>query len=228
MFIKPENIARTIDYTLLKPEATRAQIAELCAQAKKYNFFAVCVNPYYVLQAAQELIGSATRVCTVVGFPLGATTSRIKAVEAAEAVKRGASEIDFVINIGQLKAGNYKEVKNDMLAVINAVKEIAPDTVTKAILETCLLTDEEKIRACNIAMKAGVDYVKTSTGFSTGGAKVEDIQLLKKAIGPGMGIKASGGIKDLNTALKMIKAGAHRLGTSSGVTIMKEALDNDH
>lgn len=228
MFIKPAELAQTIDYTLLKPEATRAHITELCARAKEFNFMAVCINPYHVRQAARELAESAIKTCTVVGFPLGANTSKIKAAEAVEAVKQGASEIDFVINIGELKSGNERAVKNDVCAIVDSVKDIAPDTVVKAILETCLLTDDEKIKACEICVSAGVDYVKTSTGFSSGGATVEDVALLKNITGPQTGVKASGGIKDFNTAIKMLKVGATRLGTSSGVQIMREALKSDH
>ncbi|MTI82477.1 MAG: deoxyribose-phosphate aldolase [Firmicutes bacterium] len=227
MHINHENLALAIDHTLLKPEATRAHITEVCAQAKQYNFKTVCINPFYVQHAYRKLSGSTTGVCTVIGFPFGATLSSIKAAEAAQAIRNGASEIDFVINIGALKDGDHKTVEADMFAVVKTVKEIDPKTVTKVILETCLLSRYEKIEACKLALNASVDFVKTSTGFSAAGAKVEDIKLLKEITGSDVGVKASGGIKDLVTALKMLEAGADRLGTSSGVEIIREAMRND-
>jgi len=224
MYITPEKLARTIDHTLLKPEATRAHITQLCALARQYNFKTVCINPFFVKQAARELSGTNTGVCTVVGFPLGATTTKIKTAEAVQALLQGASEIDFVINIGALKGGDDKTVEADMFNIVRAVKEKSPQALTKAIIETCLLTRDEKIKACKIALKAGVDFVKTSTGFSVGGAKVEDIKLLKEITGSSAAVKASGGIKDLDTAVRMLEAGADRLGTSSGVEIMREVI----
>jgi deoxyribose-phosphate aldolase len=226
MHIKPEKLARTIDHTLLRPEATRAHITQLCALARKFNFKTVCINPFFVDQASRELSGTNTGVCTVVGFPLGATTTKIKTAEAVQALLQGASEIDFVINIGALKSGDDKTVETDMINIVQAVKEKSPQALTKAIIETYLLTRDEKIRACKIALTAGVDFVKTSTGFSMGGAKVEDIKLLKEITGSGAAVKASGGIKDFDTAVRMLEAGADRLGTSSGVEIMREVINS--
>lgn len=224
MFIKPAELAQTIDHTLLKPETTRAHIINLCAQARKYNFMSVCINPCYVKQAVLASEKDKTKICTVVGFPLGANTSKIKAQEAIHAIKQGASEIDFVINIGELKSGNEIIFKNDIITMINSIRNTAPATVIKAILETCLLTNYEKSRACEICVAAGVDFVKTSTGFSSQGATLDDILLLKSITGSQAGIKASGGIRDFQTAIKMLEAGASRLGTSSGVQIMDVAL----
>ncbi|MGO4887236.1 deoxyribose-phosphate aldolase [Anaerobacillus sp. MEB173] len=214
-----EKLARMIDHTLLKAEATKEQIITLAKEAKEYSFASVCVNPAWV-EAAYDVLKEApdVKVCTVIGFPLGATTSEVKAFETEDAIKKGATEVDMVINIGALKDKNDELVENDIRAVVNAAKGKA---LTKVIIETSLLTDEEKERACRLAVQAGADYVKTSTGFSTGGATIEDIQLMRKVVGPDIGVKASGGVRDLQTTLAMIDAGATRIGASSGVAIVK-------
>jgi deoxyribose-phosphate aldolase len=212
------NIAKMIDHTLLKPEATKSQIQSLCEEAREYSFASVCVNPTWVKYAADLLQGSDVKVCTVIGFPLGATTPETKAFETKNAIENGAEEVDIVINIGALKSGDLELVEQDILAVTNAAKGKA---ITKVIIETCLLTDEEKIRACELAVKAGTDYVKTSTGFSTGGATVEDIALMRKTVGPNIGVKASGGVRSPEDAQQMIEAGATRIGASSGVKIVQ-------
>ncbi|MBU5213467.1 deoxyribose-phosphate aldolase [Heyndrickxia oleronia] len=212
------NIAKMIDHTLLKPEATKSQIQSLCEEAREYSFASVCVNPTWVKYAADLLQGSDVKVCTVIGFPLGATTPETKAFETKNAIENGAEEVDMVINIGALKSGDLELVEQDILAVTNAAKGKA---ITKVIIETCLLTDEEKIRACELAVKAGTDYVKTSTGFSTGGATVEDIALMRKTVGPNIGVKASGGVRSPEDAQQMIEAGATRIGASSGVKIVQ-------
>ena len=212
-----ENMAGYIDHTLLKPEATEAQIEELCREAIKFDFFSVCINPSYVKTAAQALRGSAVRICCVVGFPLGATTTAVKAFETAEAVENGAAEIDMVIHVGALK-----DKKEDYLAAdIAAVVKAAAGCPVKVIIETGLLTEAEKVLACKLAKEAGASYVKTSTGFGPGGATVADIMLMRETVGPKIGVKASGGVRDLDAALQMIEAGATRIGTSSGVTIVK-------
>ncbi|MFC0188134.1 deoxyribose-phosphate aldolase [Fictibacillus aquaticus] len=212
------NIAKMIDHTALKAETTKEQILTLCQEAKEYNFFSVCVNPTWVYTAFEELKGSDVAVCTVIGFPLGANTPEVKAFETKNAIENGATEVDMVINIGALKDGNYELVEKDVLAVVEAAKGKA---LTKAIIETSLLTDEEKVKACEIAVKAGIDYVKTSTGFSTGGATVEDIRLMRKTVGPDIGVKASGGVRDRAGVEAMIEAGATRIGASAGVSIVK-------
>ena len=194
-----------IDHTLLKADANKEQILSLIDEAKKYEFASVCVNPTWVKTAAELLKDSSVKVCTVIGFPLGASTSAVKAFEAKDAIANGADEIDMVINIGALKSRNLKLVEDDI----------------KVIIETCLLTDEEKVEACQLAKLAGADFVKTSTGFSTGGATIEDIELMREAVGPIMGVKASGGARTLEAAQAFIRAGATRIGTSSGVAIMK-------
>lgn len=207
-----------IDHTLLKADVKKEQIKNLCEEAKQYSFASVCVNPTWVSYAKKCLKDSHVKVCTVIGFPLGATTSEVKAFEAKNAIENGAEEIDMVINIGALKDGNDELVKKDIQSVVEAADGKA---VVKVIIETCLLTDEEKVRACKIAMNAGADFVKTSTGFSTGGANFADVQLMRKTVGEKMGVKASGGIRTLEDAKKMIEAGATRIGTSSGVAIVK-------
>lgn len=209
-------MARMIDHTLLKPDATREEIIRLCDEAKQYRFASVCVNPAYVSAAAKMIAGSGVKVCTVIGFPLGASTSAVKAFEARDAIDQGADEIDMVINIGALKSKDDALVEAD----IRAVREAVHGKILKVILETTLLSQEEKVRACLLAKKAGADFVKTSTGFAGGGATVEDVRLMRKTIGPGMGLKASGGIRDAAAARAMIEAGATRLGTSSGVKIV--------
>jgi deoxyribose-phosphate aldolase len=212
------NVARMIDHTALKADTTKEEILTLCEEAKKYNFFSVCVNPAWVYTAFEQLKESDVAVCTVIGFPLGANTPEVKAFETKNAIENGATEVDMVINIGALKDGNNELVEQDVRAVVEAAKGKA---LTKAIIETSLLTDEEKVRACEIAVKAGIDYVKTSTGFSTGGATVEDIQLMRKTVGSNIGVKASGGVRDRETALAMIEAGATRIGASAGISIVE-------
>lgn len=216
--VTPELVAKMIDHTLLKATATPEEVEALCLEAKKYGFASVCVNPVNVRLAARFLKGSAVKVCTVIGFPLGANTSTIKAAEAKEAVENGATEVDMVINIGALKAGDYQGVYQDILQVAEAVRGSAK---LKVIIETCYLTEEEKIKACLIAKKAGADFVKTSTGFGSGGAIPEDISLMREVVGPELGVKASGGIRDFASAVLMIKSGANRLGTSAGRKIVQ-------
>lgn len=212
-----KNYASYIDHTLLKPEATEDQIKKICAEAKEFGFASVCVNPTWVSVAAAELKGATSKVCTVIGFPLGASTSATKAFETKDAIANGAEEIDMVINIGAVKSGQYDAVENDIKAVVDA----ADGTLVKVIIETCLLTDEEKVKACELSVAAGADFVKTSTGFSTGGATAEDVALMRKTVGPTIGVKASGGVRSLEELEKMLNAGATRIGASSGVKIMK-------
>lgn len=215
------NIAKYIDHTLLKPDAKKDQIMKLCEEAKQYGFAAVCVNPVWVSLCTEVLDypqkNSDIKICAVIGFPLGANCRNIKADEAKEAFLQGADEIDMVMNIGKLKSGDIIEVKLDVQAVRLAV----PKATLKVIIETCLLTREEKILACKIAKDAGADFVKTSTGFSTGGATVEDVRLMRETVGLKMGVKASGGIKDYATAKAMIVVGATRLGCSAGIAIVE-------
>ena len=211
-----------IDHTLLKPDASQEQIETLIEEAKKYDFASVCVNPTWVSFAAQSLKGTDVKVCTVIGFPLGANTPELKAFETSDAIRNGANEIDMVINIGALKSQNFDLVEKDIRAVVEAAK----GTLVKVIIETCLLTDDEKVKACQIAQKAGADFVKTSTGFSTGGATVADVALMRKTVGPDMGVKASGGARSYEDALAFIKAGATRIGASSGVAIMEGDVAN--
>ncbi|MBT2728805.1 deoxyribose-phosphate aldolase [Bacillus sp. ISL-75] len=212
------NIAAMIDHTLLKPEATIQQIESLCQEAKEYKFASVCVNPTWVGTAKELLKGSGVMVCTVIGFPLGATTSETKAFETKNAIENGAEEVDMVINIGALKDHNDELVEKDIRAVVEAARGKAH---TKVIIETSLLTNDEKIRACELAVKAGADFVKTSTGFSTGGATAEDIALMRKTVGPDLGVKASGGVRSTEDVQKMIEAGATRIGASSSIAIVK-------
>ncbi len=221
--IKPEQIARLVDHTLLKPDATVGQIDKLCDEAREYGFASVCVNPYWVRHCAEKLSGTGTLVCTVIGFPLGATTTDAKVCEARRALEDGAREFDMVINIGALKGGRLGDVYRDIKAVVDAV---APHTV-KVIIETCLLTDEEKVKACVISLAAGAHFVKTSTGFAGGGATVEDVRLMRTVVGSKMGVKASGGVRDFPTAVKMIEAGANRIGASAGVKIVCQALGRE-
>jgi deoxyribose-phosphate aldolase len=214
-------IASLIDHTLLKPEATQDQIAQLCGEAREYGFAAVCINPTNVELAARLLKGAPVAVCTVVGFPLGATLPEVKAYEAQQALNHGATEVDMVINIGALKSKDHERVGQDIAAVARACHDNG--ALCKVIIETALLTEEEKVTACQLAKKAGADYVKTSTGFGPGGATVEDVALMRRVVGPNMGIKAAGGIRTLEKTRGMIEAGATRIGTSSGVKIMQEA-----
>ncbi|WP_332646964.1 deoxyribose-phosphate aldolase [Lysinibacillus sp. 54212] len=210
------NYAAMIDHTLLKADATKEGILQICEEAKKYTFASVCVNPTWVKTCAERLDGTEVKVCTVIGFPLGASTSAVKAFETKDAIANGAGEIDMVINIGALKDGDYDKVREDIKAVVDA----ANGTLVKVIIETCLLTDEEKVKACQLSVEAGAHFVKTSTGFSTGGATAEDIALMRKTVGPDIGVKASGGVRNLEDMQKMIENGATRIGASSGVTIM--------
>ncbi|MCQ8259983.1 deoxyribose-phosphate aldolase [Streptococcus suis] len=214
-----------IDHTILKPETSKEQVAQILAEAKEYDFASVCVNPTWVTYAAQELKDSDVKVCTVIGFPLGANTPAVKAFETKDAIANGADEIDMVINIGALKDKNYDLVLEDIKAVVEA----SGDKLVKVIIETCLLTDEEKEKACELSKEAGADFVKTSTGFSTGGATVADVALMRKTVGPDMGVKASGGARSYEDAIAFIEAGASRIGASSGVAIMKgEKSDGDY
>lgn len=214
-----QNINQLIDHTILKPEATIDDIRKLCIEAKEYNFYSVCVNSAYVNVAYNFLLHSNVKVCSVVGFPLGAMIKEAKAYEAKFAVDSGAEEIDMVMNIGLLKSNKIDLFERD----IKKVRETCHAAVLKVIIETCLLTDKEKILACQIAKEYGADFVKTSTGFSTGGATEHDIELMRKTVGDKIGVKASGGIKTYEDAIKMINAGANRLGTSSGIAIIKSA-----
>jgi deoxyribose-phosphate aldolase len=211
-------IAKTIDHTLLKPTATAEQIRELCAEARANHFASVCVNPCWVPLVAKELNNSDVMVCTVIGFPLGANPTDIKVEETKWAVKNGAHEVDMVINIGALKGGDYKAVEEDIRAVVKA----AGKATVKVIIETCFLSNDEKRIACEAAMKAGAHFVKTSTGFGTGGATVEDVKLMRKTVGDAMKVKASGGVRSYHDAIAMLDAGADRIGTSSGVAIVAE------
>lgn len=217
------NLGSMIDHTALKPETTKAQIETLCAEAKEYKFASVCVNPTWIETAAALLKGTDVKVCTVIGFPLGATTVETKAFETKDAIAKGATEVDMVINIAALKDKNDELVERDIRAVVDAAKGKA---LTKVIIESCLLTDEEKVRACELSVKAGADFVKTSTGFSTGGATVEDIALMRKTVGPDVGVKASGGVRDRAGALAMVEAGATRIGASAGISIVKGEVSN--
>jgi deoxyribose-phosphate aldolase len=212
------NIAAYIDHTLLKPEATKAQITQLCSEALQHSFASVCVNPTWVALAAHLLKGSAVKVCTVIGFPLGATTPQGKVYEAKVAIDEGAAELDVVINIGRLKGGDWGYVKDEITQL--AMFAHYSGVILKVIIETALLSDDEKRTVCQIAKEAGVDFVKTSTGFSSGGATVPDILLMRSVVGPNVGVKASGGITDFATAKAMIDAGATRIGTSKGVAIV--------
>ncbi|MDP4089386.1 MAG: deoxyribose-phosphate aldolase [Bacillota bacterium] len=214
------DLAKYIDHTVLKPEATEDVVRKLCREAKEYGFASVCVNPCYTSLAAEELQGSGVKTCVVIGFPLGANTKEVKAFEARQAIEMGAQEVDMVINIGALKDRKYDVVKEDIKAVVEAAKGRA---LVKVIIETCLLTDEEKIKACELAKEADADFVKTSTGFSTGGANAHDVALMRKTVGEGVGVKASGGIRDYKTSVQMMEAGASRLGLSAGIAIIKEA-----
>lgn len=208
--------AKYFDHTILKPDATKQDVIKICNEAKENGFASVCVNEYYTSVVKQELYGTDIKTCIVVGFPLGAVSSEVKAFETSSAIKKGADEIDMVINIGALKDKEYDYVRSDIISVRNACE----GKVLKVIIETCLLTDEEKEKACQIAVAAGADFVKTSTGFSTGGATIQDVALMKKTVENHAKVKASGGIRDYNTAQAMIEAGADRLGTSATVKIV--------
>lgn len=216
MEITKKTVAGMIDHTLLKPQASESQIAKICEEAEKHQFASVCVNPCYVKQCAQALKNSGVNVCTVIGFPLGAATTACKAFETKDAVENGAEEIDMVVNVGMIKSGKWDEVKSDIRAVVEA----ADGKTVKVIIETCLLTDEEKVKVCLTAKEAGADFVKTSTGFSTGGATPEDVALMRRTVGPDMGVKASGGIHTAEEAIACIRAGATRLGVSAGIAVV--------
>ncbi len=215
-------IASYIDHTLLKAQATSAEIGQLCAEAKQFGFASVCVNPYYVAEAARLLAGSSVAVCTVIGFPLGMNTTAIKVAETTDAVNNGATEIDMVINVGALKERNTELVRDEIAAVVRA----AEGRLVKVILETCLLDKEEIELASKLSAEAGAQFVKTSTGFSTGGATAEDVRLMKSAAGAGVKVKASGGVRDYAAALAMIEAGAERIGTSNGIQIATNSSDS--
>ncbi|MBL1225694.1 deoxyribose-phosphate aldolase [Enterococcus sp. BWM-S5] len=208
---------RMIDHTILKANASEEDVLKIIEEAKKYEFFSVCVNPYWVALAHEKLAGTKVSTCTVIGFPLGANTSEVKAYETKDAIANGADEVDMVLNVGAMKSKQYKKVLKDIQAVVQAADGKA---LVKVIIETALLTDEEKIKACEMAKEAGADFVKTSTGFSTGGATVEDVKLMRSTVGPDMGVKASGGIHNKEEAQAMVDAGATRIGTSAGVAIM--------
>ena len=216
------DIAGLIDHTLLKPDATADQIAQLCYEARKYKFASVCVNPTHVRLCAELLQGTQVKVCTVIGFPLGASSPEVKAFETQTALKDGATEIDMVLNIGALKAGDLTLAAQDIHEVVRVGH--AAGAIVKVIIETSLLNDEEKITACLLAKEAGADFVKTSTGFSGGGATVDDVNLMRRVVGPDMGVKASGGVRDFEDAQSMVKAGATRLGASAGVKIVQGQL----
>ncbi len=219
------NKAQMIDHTLLKADATKDKVTALIKEAKDYQFKSVCINPGWVAYAAEQLKGTDVLVCTVIGFPLGATTSAVKAFETKDALKNGAGEIDMVINIGALKDGENEWVESDIRAVVEA----ANGTLVKVIIETCLLTDEEIVRACELSVKAGADFVKTSTGFSTGGATVQDVALMRKTVGSDIGVKASGGVRSEEDFNALVEAGATRIGASSGISIVKgEVSDSNY
>lgn len=211
------NLAKYIDHTILKPNVSKADVIKVCDEAKEHGFFSVCVNPNFVKLVADELKGSDVKVTSVIGFPLGMNTSEIKALETKRAIADGANEIDMVINVSALKDKEYDYVQNDIKAVVDALEGKA---ILKVILETCLLTDEEKVKGCELSVAAGAHFVKTSTGFSTGGATVEDIALMRKTVGPDLGVKASGGVRDAAGAKAVIDAGATRIGASSSVLIV--------
>lgn len=213
------NLAKYVDHTLLKPDATREQIKTLCEEAAEYDFASVCVNPFWVSYAAEILADAKAKVCTVIGFPLGANTTETKVFETTNAIENGAEEIDMVINIGALKNKEYDIVEQDIAAVVKASQ---PKAIVKVIIETCLLTDEEIVKACELSVAANADFVKTSTGFSTGGATPKDVKLMKDTVKDNAFVKASGGVRSKEDAFTMIEMGADRLGTSSGILLVKE------
>jgi deoxyribose-phosphate aldolase len=215
------DVARLIDHTLLKPDATQAQIAQLCHEARQYSFAAVCVNPTHVKLCTDLLKGSDVAVCTVIGFPLGATPPEVKAYEAQQAIDDGATEVDMVINVGALKGGEFDLVERD-IAIVTRTSHNG-GALCKVIIEAALLTEQEKVKACELAKKAGADYVKTSTGFGPGGATVADVALMRRVVGPSMGVKAAGGIRTFADAKGMVEAGATRIGASAGIRIVQEA-----
>ena len=212
-----KQLAKMIDHTILKPDATKEEVIKICEEAKKYNFASVCINPSRIKLAKDILDGSEVKICTVIGFPLGATSTESKRFETEQAIKDGATEVDMVINIGSLKDKDYDYVYNDIRAVVEVAKNKA---LTKVIIETCLLNDDEKVIACNLAKKAGADFVKTSTGFSTKGATAEDIKLMRETVGENIGVKASGGVRTYDQAMEMINNGANRIGASASIAII--------
>ncbi|EJO5346586.1 deoxyribose-phosphate aldolase [Clostridium botulinum] len=218
--MKKIEMAAMIDHTILKPETQKVDVQKICKEALENNFASVCINPCNVSLAAEILKDSGVKVCTVIGFPLGATTTKVKAFETREAIENGAKEVDMVINIGKLKDKDYDYVKEDIKAVVDAAKDKA---LTKVIIETCLLTEEEKVKVCNIAKEAGADFVKTSTGFSKAGATNEDIKLMRETVGENMGVKASGSIHTYDEAISMVNSGASRIGASASIAICKGA-----
>ncbi|WP_077327060.1 deoxyribose-phosphate aldolase [Virgibacillus siamensis] len=218
------DLATYIDHTQLKPETTEEKIKQIVSEAKTHGFASVCVNPYWVSYCHKHLNGTDVKVCTVIGFPLGATTTKVKEFETKQAIQDGASEVDMVINVGALKSGDDQTVLHDIRAVVEAAGE---NILTKVIIETSLLTEDEKVLACKLAKQAGADFVKTSTGFSGGGATVEDIKLMRETVGPDMGVKASGGVRSLEDTKAMIDAGATRIGASAGVDIIAGNTGND-
>ena len=221
----PADMAKYIDHTYLKPEASVNEIRKICDEAKKYHCASVCVNPSYIQYVAQQLEGSGVTPCCVIAFPFGTSTPEAKAFEASDAASKGAREIDMVINVGAIKSGDWLLVKRDIEGVVNAVKGRAK---VKVIIEACLLTDEEKVKACTVAKLAGAAFVKTSTGYSTGGATVEDVRLMLETVGPEMGVKASGGVRTYDDAIAMLKAGANRLGCSSTMKIVSGVKEDEH
>lgn len=220
--ITKEFVASIIDHTILKAETTPEDVRRICAEARDNKFASVCINPCYVKLTAEELKGSSVKTCTVIGFPLGANSSEVKAFEVKKAIEDGAEEVDMVINIGMLKAKEYEYVKKDIEAVVNAARGKA---VSKVIIETALLTYEEKVMACKLSKEAGADFVKTSTGFSKWGAKVEDVKLMRETVGPEMGVKASGGVHSFEDAVAIIEAGASRIGASSSLKIIGKSSE---
>ena len=221
----PADMAKYIDHTYLKPEASVNEIRKICDEAKKYHCASVCVNPSYIQYVAQQLEGSGVTPCCVIAFPFGTSTPEAKAFEASDAASKGAREIDMVLNVGAIKSGDWLLVKRDIEGVVNAVKGRAK---VKVIIEACLLTDEEKVKACTVAKLAGAAFVKTSTGYSTGGATVEDVRLMRETVGPEMGVKASGGVRTYDDAIAMLKAGANRLGCSSTMKIVSGVKEDEH
>ena len=222
-----KNMAEYIDHTILNADATEAEVSKVCQEAAEYNFKTVCIQPYWIPFVKEELEGTGVGITTVIGFPLGANATETKVFEAKQALKDGATEVDMVINIGALKSADYDHVLKDIKAVVEAVAE---EAIVKVIIETALLTKEEKIKASELSKKAGADFVKTSTGFSTGGATVEDIKLMRATVGPDLGVKASGGVRSYEDAKAMIDAGATRIGASSGISIVKgeESTDSSY
>jgi len=222
----PSDVAGLIDHTLLKADATQEEIGKLCREAREFGFATVCLNPVWVSLAARLLRGSATGVCTVVGFPLGATTADVKQYEARRVIYDGASEVDMVINVGALKSGNLALVERDIAGVVSACRDCG--VLSKVIIEAALLTDEEKVSACALSKAAGADFVKTSTGFGPGGATVADVELMRRVVGPDIGVKAAGGVRDYQTVKNLVSAGASRVGASAGVKIVQESKGGAH